>query len=351
MRTMAVRIALASMAVTIAAVAVISIGVFVFASRSFENLMVEHGSAVDDARAMFDQSIAGFFIAAAVAALIGSVLLAVLLARWLVAPLQAMSVAARQLAVGERGIRVPPDGPREVSVLAGSFNEMAARLGEQERMRSEFIANAAHELRTPLTNLLGYLDALHDGVFPATPETFASLREEVDRLVRLSRSLDALAAGDRETQVMVTDVDVRECIELAVELALPAFERKQVELSMEIPVRLRARANRDHLAQVLANLLQNAQRYTHESGHVTITGERARDWVKVTIANDGEEIPPGDLPRVFERFYRVEKSRDRARGGAGIGLAIVKQLVELGGGAVGAESSGGLTRFWFQLPV
>jgi len=92
-------------------------------------------------------------------------------------------------------------------------------------------------------------------------------------------------------------------------------------------------------------------RYTPEGGHVTIAAERDGDEALVGVANSGDGIPAGDLPNVFERFYRVEKSRDRARGGAGIGLAIVKQLVELGGGRVGVESAGGLTRFWFRLPV
>jgi signal transduction histidine kinase len=348
---MAVRIALASMAVTAAAVAVITIGVFVFASSSFEQVMVEHGTGVPDARAMFDQSIAGFFVLAAAGGLAGSVLLAMLLARWLSGPLRRISSAAHRLAGGDRSVRVTAEGPREIASLAQSFNQLAARLEEQERMRSEFIANAAHELRTPLTNLLGYLEALRDGVVPATPEAFASLGEEVDRLVRLSRSLDALASGDRDENVPLADIDLREAIEMAVELALPMFERRRIALTVRVPAGLRARANGDHLAQVLANLLQNAVRYTPEGGRVTITAERSADGALVGVANSGDGIPSADLPHVFERFYRVEKSRDRARGGAGIGLAIVKQLVELGGGSVGVESASGLTRFWFRLPV
>ena len=345
------RIALASMAVTVTAVAVIATGVLVFASSSFERLMVEHGSGVADARAMFDESIALFFILAAIGGLAGSVLLAVLLARWLSGPLRRISGAAQRLARGERAVRVTAEGPREIASLADSFNQLAARLEEQERMRSEFIANAAHELRTPLTNLLGYLEALRDGVVSATPETFVSLGEEVDRLVRLSRSLDALAAGDHDGDVELVELDLRETIEMAVELALPMFERRGIALTVCVPAGLRARANPDHLAQVLANLLQNAVRYTPERGSVTVAAERAGGEAIVGVANSGEGIPSVDLPHVFERFYRVEKSRDRARGGAGIGLAIVKQLVELGGGSVGVESASDRTRFWFRLPA
>jgi signal transduction histidine kinase len=127
--------------------------------------------------------------------------------------------------------------------------------------------------------------------------------------------------------------------------------RASERFKVGVPAGLRAQANPDHLAQVLANLLQNAVRYTPEGGRVTVTAERLDGRVLVAVTNTGEGIPALELPRVFERFYRVEKSRDRSRGGAGIGLAIVKQLIELGGGRVGADTSGGETRFWFSLPA
>jgi two-component system sensor histidine kinase BaeS len=138
---------------------------------------------------------------------------------------------------------------------------------------------------------------------------------------------------------------------MAGELALPAFSRRGITLSMRVPTGLHARANPDHLAQVLANLLQNASRYTPDGGTTTIAAEPDGREVLVSVTNTGDGIPAEDLPHVFDRFYRVEKSRDRARGGAGIGLAIVKQLVELGGGRVGIDSTSGLTRVWFRVPA
>jgi signal transduction histidine kinase len=138
---------------------------------------------------------------------------------------------------------------------------------------------------------------------------------------------------------------------MALDLAGPTLERAGLHLVVELPDSLPARANPDQLAQVLANLLSNAARYTPAGGTVTVRAERRPSDLLVSIANTGDGIPPDDLDRVFERFYRVEKSRDRARGGAGIGLAIVKQLVEAGGGRVGAESRDGMTRFWFSLPA
>ncbi len=229
---------------------------------------------------------------------------------------------------------------------------MAASLGQQETMRRDFIANAAHELRTPLTNLQGYLEALRDGVIVADRATYESLWDEAERLVRLSHSIDSLAEGDAATgPPALEELDLSMAIRSALEFAQPVMERANLQLVVDVEDRLPARANPDALAQVLNNLLSNAARYTPAGGTVTVRAERRADNLLVSILNTGDGIPPADLERVFERFYRVEKSRDRARGGAGIGLAIVKQLVEAGGGRVGAESRDGQTRFWFSLPA
>jgi signal transduction histidine kinase len=229
---------------------------------------------------------------------------------------------------------------------------MAASLERQESLRRDFIANAAHELRTPLTNLQGYLEALRDGVITADRATYESLHEEADRLVRLSRSLDALAEGDAGgNPPVLVEVDVAAAVRSALDLVAPTIERAGLRLVVAVPATLPARADPDGLAQVLANLLSNAIRYTPADGTITVRAERRPADVLISVSNTGEGIPPEDLDRVFERFYRVEKSRDRAHGGAGIGLAIVKQLVEAAGGRVGAESGGGQTRFWFSLPA
>lgn len=219
-------------------------------------------------------------------------------------------------------------------------------------MRREFIANAAHELRTPLTNLQGYLEAMRDGVIQADRSTFDSLWDEAERLVRLAASLDTLAEGDAADQPATrTEIDIVSAIRAAVELATPGFERAGLQVELELPDRLPARANPDALAQVLGNLLQNATRYTSRDGRVAIKAERRPADILVTVVNSGEGIPAAEIPHVFERFYRVDKSRDRVHGGAGIGLSIVQQLIEAAGGRVGAESSEGTTRFWFALPA
>ncbi len=332
----AARIALACLLVSATAILVIAVGVLGFGQSAFQHLMMEHGATAAAAHQMFQQTVTAFFLGAGLLAGSVSILLAVLLARRLSHPLDEIGRAARRVAEGHYHTRVPRAGPEEVASLADSFNQMAESLEEQERMRREFIANAAHELRTPLTNLQGYLEALRDGVVAPSRETFASLQEEADRLVRLARSLDALAVGDAAVgPTGLVDLDLVQTISSAVELAKPAFERAGIRLDVAL----------------LANLLQNAVRYTPSGGRVTVGAEARPGTALAHITNTGDGIPAADLPYIFERFYRVEKSRDRARGGAGIGLAIVKQLVESGGGRVGAESHAGLTHFWFSVPA
>lgn len=353
MRGLAGQIAAAVIGVAVLVGLVLAIGTLAFARTSFAQLMVDHGETLAAAQAMFQDSVARFFLAALAAAAIASVALAIFIGRRVASPLGEVSDAAKLIAQGDHAVRVRPRGPEEIRSLADSFNRMASEIEEQERMRREFVSNAAHELRTPLTNLQGYLEALRDGVVTADRATFESLHEEVDRMVRLSRSLDALAEGDVAGRAAgeLREIDLRAAIVGAVELHAAALERRRLKIELELPAAIRARADPDHLAQVLANLLQNAVRYTPDGGRIGISARRRDADVLVTVFNSGPGIPAEDLSHVFERFYRVEKSRDRATGGAGIGLAIVKTLVELGGGHVGAESSPELTRFWFSLPA
>ena len=351
-RGIAVRIAAAALGSAVLGIAILALGVTLIGAETFMALMVQDGDTAGHAREMYDDSVTSVVVIAVGVAFLASLAVAIVLARHLARPLAGVGAAARRIAAGDYGARVPRDGPEEIASLADSFNQMAAALEHQEGIRRDFIANAAHELRTPLTNLQGYLEALRDGVIDADSATYESLWEEADRLVRLSHSLDALAEGDSATRPPVLEeIDLVSAIRRAIELVSPGVERAGLKLAVDLPDRLAARANPDHLAQVLDNLLSNAVRYTPSGGEIAIRTERRPSDLLVSIANSGEPLPDVDLERVFERFYRIEKSRDRARGGAGIGLAIVKQLVEASGGHVGADTAGGRTRFWFSLPT
>ena len=305
-RGIAARIALAALISAAVGLAILAVGVTVVGAESFKALMAEAGISADHAQRMYDQSISTVVVAAVVVAGLASIGLAVLMARTLARPLAEVGAAARRVAAGDYAARVPRDGPEELASLADSFNQMAAGLERQEQMRRDFIVNAAHELRTPLTNLQGYLEALRDGVITADRATYESLWDEAERLVRLSRSLDALADGDAGTaRPAAVELDLAAAIRAALELAQPSLERAGLALVVDIPERLPARASPDDLAQVLSNLMSNASRYTPAGGTVTVRAERRPADLLVTIANSGEGIPPDDLERVFERFYRV----------------------------------------------
>ncbi len=350
MRGIAARIAVAALAVAGLALAIVAVGVIRIGGESFAALMVAAGDSADHAHRMFDTSVTVVFgVALAVAAVV-SLILAAVFARMLARPIQDVAEAAARIAAGDLTARVPEEGAAEVRSLAAAYNTMANRLAEQEMMRREFVVNASHELRTPLTNLLGYLEALRDGVLPPDPATFDSLREEVDRLGRLAASLDVLAGAEGE-RPQPSNVDLGALVEGAADLASPALARRSITLSVEVATGLVVRARPDELAQVMANLLQNAVRYTAAGGSVRVEASGGSDGVQVRVASTGPPIPADDLPRVWERFYRVEKSRDPARGGAGIGLAIVKRLIEDAGGRVGAASDQAWTTFWFRLPA
>jgi two-component system, OmpR family, sensor histidine kinase BaeS len=350
-RSIGFRVAVAALGTAALAVGIVTLGVIVVGADTFAQLMVEHGSSAESAHAMFDQSITLVLAVAVVSAIVVAIVLAMALGRRLARPIDEIGAAARAIAAGDYGARVPRSGPEELAGLADSFNQMAASLEAGELVRREFIANAAHELRTPLTNLKGYLEGLRDGVIPGDDATYRSLSEEVERLVRLAASLDTLADGDaRTTPTRIVTVDLVAAVRTAADLAAPGLDRAGIALGLTSPTELSARADPDGLAQILGNLLQNAERYTPAGGRVLVDVEPLGREARVSMTNTPSDIPGEDLAHVFERFYRVDKSRDRAHGGAGIGLAIVRQLVESAGGRVGAESADGLTRVWFSLP-
>jgi two-component system, OmpR family, sensor histidine kinase BaeS len=346
------RIAVAAIAVALLAVGIVAVGTLVLGSHAFLDLMTADGHPASESQAMFDESVGRVVVMGLGVAVLAAIGLAVLLAGRIAKPLSRVGLAAKRIADGDYRARVPREGTREVADLAETFNDMAAALEEQERLRREFVANAAHELKTPLTNLQGYLEALRDEVIPADRETFQSLWEEAERLVRLARSLDTLPdPATSGIRAELTGVDIAAVARAVSDLAAPGFAAAGLEFQLEVEPSLPVLADPDGLKQVIGNLLQNALRYTLPPGVVRLQGQQHDGVVRVEVSNSGPGIPAADLPHVFERFYRVEKSRDTARGGAGIGLAIVRELVTSFGGGVGIESADGRTKVWFELPA
>ena len=298
-------------------------------------------------------SLNAYLLWAGVAGGLGGVVLASLVSRQILAPVKALGAAANRLGRGDLSIRADTRGPAEIKELADSFNRMAGSLQLAEAQRRSLVADVAHELRTPLANIQGYLEAVRDGLLEPDEQTIDIIHGQVLHLGRLVEDLRLLAQAEGGSLPLDMVVDsLPEGVGRAVNAARPRAEAQGVQLEYEAPEEVvLAPMDRTRIAQVVSNLLDNALQHTPEGGRVEVSLElREGDRVRVSVTDDGAGIPEEDLQRVFDRFYRVDSSRSRASGGAGLGLTIVKGLVEAHGGDVGAESPArGGTRVWFEL--
>ena len=266
-----------------------------------------------------------------------------------------LSQAAAAIAEGHYDIRLaPPQLGDEFENLAGSFNQMAQRLQSVESTRRRMFGDLAHEIRTPVAVLEAYLEAVEDGVKTLDPQTIAMLREQTGRLVRFAADAGALAqAEESHTAIARGPVDTAELLTALKAAFADRYAAKAVALHTEADDTAPIWADRQRLTQVLGNLLDNALRHTPAGGHVTLTTTRRGPEVAFTVTDDGDGIPAGHLPHVFERFYRADSARDRGHGGSGIGLAIAKALTEAHGGRISAASRGPGqgTTFTVAVPV
>jgi histidine kinase len=309
----------------------------------------------------FRSAVTEALVVAGIAAFLAAVAVSLFVSRRVVLPVQEMMAASQRIADGhyDERVGVPgstrPDEPDELSRLALSFNQMATRLEQTEVRRLELIGNVAHELRTPLSAIKGYMEGLIDGVLPAEAATFQQVYREADRLQRLVHDLQELSRVEAGTfELTLRPLSVHHLVEGAVARLGRQFEEKGVTLETDVPLDLPAvRADEDRMGQVLLNLVGNALQYTPSGGRVSLAARREGEKVRVSVQDTGIGIAPEHLSHVFERFYRVDKSRSRAGGGSGIGLTIAKHLVEAHGGQIEAASRGpdqGST-FSFTIPA
>ena len=292
---------------------------------------------------------------AGLAAGVGGILLISLVSRRVLAPVSALGAAARRLGQGDLSQRVPTSSRDEIGQLGSTFNSMAEALEKAERNRRNMMADAAHELRTPLSNIQGYLEAMRDGLLQPDSATIDTIHQQVLHLARLVEDLRLLALAEAGVLSLNLQPDsLEEVIRRSVEAFRPRAEVKSVSISLEVSPELPlVPMDRTRIAQVVGNLLENAIHHTQEAGQVTVLAEVIESsTARVTVSDSGEGVVPEDLPYVFERFYRVDPSRTRDTGGVGLGLTIAKQLVEVHGGTIRAESiSGKGSRFIFDLPL
>jgi two-component system sensor histidine kinase BaeS len=325
-----------------------------------------------------------------------ALLLGLLLTRHFTEPLNRLMDAVRKVGSGDLSSRVEVKGKGDIAILAEDFNRMTEQLNRNEEVRRNMVADIAHELRTPLAVILGKLESIQEGVLPSTPETILPIHDETLRLTRLVRDLQQLSLAEAgKLPVAMQPVDLRALVERITEQFAIEFEERglQVEVAGEVP---KITGDQDRLTQVFVNLIGNALLHTPPGGRLRVLlekversaddslinsgsthrlrdvfrrkGERSEDlnlrdehsagnvrwgeWVKVTVEDSGEGIPEEDLEHIFDRFYRVDKSRERENGGTGLGLAIANEFVQAQGGFVQVESKlGEGSRFQVFLPL
>ncbi len=266
--------------------------------------------------------------------------LAAIFSRRISAPLRQISIAAHAIAVGDHSSRAQPANVRELADLAASFNQMAEALQRADQQRRQLTADIAHELRTPLSIIKGQLEGIQDGVYEASPEQINSLLAEVALLERLINDLHLLALADAGQLPLYYESVAPATL---VNEAARSFSQSAAERGVQLAVTIEAglpelTVDPQRITQVLGNLLSNALRYTPAGGRVEIAARACPDGVIFSVSDTGPGIDPTDLPYIFDRFYRADRSRNRSSGGSGLGLAIARRLVEAHGGQIWAES-------------
>jgi two-component system, OmpR family, sensor histidine kinase BaeS len=277
------------------------------------------------------------------------------LARRLVKPIQAIAAATHDIASGKYATRVSFSSTDELGQLARDFNAMALTLEKHEKERRQWVADISHELRTPVAVLQGEIEALLDGIHQTTPETIRSLHAETLRLKRLVEDLYQISLSDLGTLTYHKEnLDLVKTLKDSIQSYRAEFDRKGIALKENIPASMKAVgfADRERLKQLYTNLLENSLRYTDAGGTLDIVATINDDFFTVDFQDSKPGVAMEDIERLFERFYRVEGSRSRSSGGAGLGLTITKKIVDAHDGMISAHPSplGGLL-IRIKLPV
>jgi signal transduction histidine kinase len=284
-------------------------------------------------------------------------IIAALVARSIAKPIQKVTAGANAIADGEYHQRVDASGPYEVKRLATDFNRMAERVQESQRIERDLLINVSHELKTPLTSIKGFAQAIMDGTVndkDTTQHVAQVIFDESERLSRLVNSLlDSTRIETGNAPMNIQTVDMNEIVRMS----LTKFELRAKEAKLIMTAHYGAvptiQADGDRLAQVMTNLIDNAIKHTPQNGKIIIrtsTVPNCNNKIEVSVHDNGNGIPSKDLPRIFDRFYQVDKSRVAGANGNGLGLAISKQIIEAHGGQIGVnsvESEG--TTIWFRL--
>ena len=270
-----------------------------------------------------------------------AILISFAITGYITRPVNRMIRATKAISLGKYEQRVPIESTDEIADLSQSLNSMAEALQRHHYLQQQLITNVSHELATPLTNIGGYLEALTDGMIEdkKRDETFALMKEEVDRLSTMLAEVRTLSLLEQpQFNIKPAPLDVRDATEKILKQMEPQFDAKKVPLTLHADLKHESfKLDKDRYTQILLNLLSNALKYTPAEHPVSVTLSD-KHHLTVEVTDEGAGIPAKDLPYIFERFYRADQSRTRKTGGIGVGLAIVKQLVEAHGGCITAQS-------------
>ena len=295
-----------------------------------------------------------FLIAAAAAFILAFVVVGLFSYR-LVKPLRQMSAAAKSFGDGDFSIRVPVTSNDEIGQLATAFNNMADSLSGSESMNRSFVANVSHELKTPMTTIAGFIDGILDGTIPPERQShyLHIVSDEVKRLSRLVRTMLNLSRIDNgELKLRPNDFDISETVLSTVLTFEKSIDEKKIDIrGLDTLQPMQVHGDEDLLHQVVYNLVENAVKFTNTEGYISFNVSDSIDRIVVTIENSGSGIQSDELPRVFEKFYKTDKSRSQDKNGMGLGLYLVRTIIKLHGGDISVSSVvNEYTRFSFYIP-
>lgn len=300
--------------------------------------------------------IMGLFLFTAIIVLLVAMVATMVITRRQTETLRELSKAAKQFAHGDFSARINPDGAgEEVAELATAFNNMAGSLEQSESLRQEFISNVSHELKTPMTTIAGFMDGMLDGTIPKEKYTYymQTVSNEVKRLSRLVRSmLDISRLKSTGEEIQKSRFDVTETLGRTLLTFEQKIEEKQLDVQVNMPEKaVYVLANEDAITQVIYNLIDNGVKFAQPGSPFLLTVAVSGGKALISVADTGPEIPPEELPLVFDRFHKSDKSRSQDKDGVGLGLYIVKTILGSHGEDITVTSRGGLTTFTFTLAL
>ncbi|MFF2481248.1 sensor histidine kinase [Paenibacillus sp. NPDC058071] len=315
-------------------------------------LFTQYPSVNAEESAFFAQTMQGFLLKASIWAVVVAGIIHYFFVKRLLYPLEMLGKSTKQMAQGEAPEPLPIHHQDEIGQLTADFNYLSKKLRQVEESRKMMVSDIAHELRTPLTNMNGYLEALSTGTIQSSSELFQSLHEESLRITRLVEQLHQLNVWQskklsEDTQIGSLSIDkvMATCRD---NFALEMRAREMVsEWNFEAAI---VAGDEDGLTRAMMNLLTNAMRYDL-GGWVKVEGRVVGSFYEVTVINTGQPIPEEQAALVFERFYRLDGSRNSETGGSGLGLSLVREIIEQHHGQVGLRSQGNTHYFWFTVPV